>query len=108
MKVILCFKQLQLGELSYQNGVYQYNSNVNDEKKFENYLNFANYKLFASRGRTSRTLEEPFATIVKDIRLRPDLLGLCLLTSNSSDFEVLCEYAKTNQFNQGYHLIYKD
>ena len=37
MKVILCFKQLQLGELSYQNGVYQYNSNVNDEKKFENY-----------------------------------------------------------------------
>ena len=77
MKVILCFKQLQLGELSYQNGVYQYNSNVNDEKKFENYLNFANYKLFASRGRTSRTLEEPFATIVKDIRQRPDLLGLC-------------------------------
>ena len=77
MKVILCFKQLQLGEMSYQNGVYQYNSNVNDEKKFENYLNFANYKLFASRGRTSRTLEEPFATIVKDIRQRPDLLGLC-------------------------------
>lgn len=108
MKVILCFKQLQLGELSYQNGVYQYNSNVNDEKKFENYLNFANYKLFASRGRTSRTLEEPFATIVKDIRLRPDLLELCSLTSNSSDFEILCEYAKTNQFNQGYHLIYKD
>lgn len=108
MKVILCFKQLQLGELSYQNGVYQYNSNVNDEKKFENYLNFANYKLFASRGRTSRTLEEPFVTIVKDIKQRPDLLELCLLTSNSSDFEILCEYAKTNQFNQGYHLIYKD
>ena len=108
MKVILCFKQLQLGELSYQNGVYQYNSNVNDEKKFENYLNFANYKLFASRGRSSRTLEEPFATIVKDIWQIPGLLGLCSLTSNSSDFEVLCEYAKTNQFNQGYHLIYKD
>ena len=108
MKVILCFKQLQLGELGYQNGLYEYNSNVSDEKEFKNYLNSANYALFSSVGRKSAKLFEPFDKIVKDIRQRPDLLGLCSLTSNSSDFEVLCEYAKTNQFNQGYHLIYKD
>lgn len=108
MKVILCFKQLQLGELGYQNGLYEYNSNVSDEKEFKNYLNSANYALFSSVGRKSAKLFEPFDKIVKDIRQRPDLMEFCSLDKYASDFEVLCEYAKTNQFNQGYHLIYKD
>ena len=36
MKVVLCFKQLQLGELSFQNGLYEYNSNLNGENEFKN------------------------------------------------------------------------
>lgn len=108
MKVVLCFKQLQLGELSYENGLYGYNSNLNGENEFRNYLNSTNYDLFSSSDKKSATLFEPFATIAKDIKQRPDLLRICSQNEDASDFEVLCGYAKTNQFSQGYHLIYKD
>ena len=106
MKVVLCFKQLQLGELSYQNGLYEYNSNLSGENEFKNYLNSVNYTLFSSVGKKSAKLFEPFAQIVKNIRQRPDLMAACLIDENSSDFEVLCEYAKTNQFDAGFHLSF--
>lgn len=108
MKVILCFKELQLGELGFQNGLYEYNSYLLGENEFKNYLSSANYDLFSSISKKSATLFEPFATIAKDIRQRPDLLRLCALKKDSSDFEVLCEYAKTKQFSQGFHLICKN
>ena len=107
MKVVLCFKQLQLGELSFQNGLYEYNSNLNGENEFKNYLNSANYGLFSSNGKKSAMLFEPFAKIVKDIKQRPDLMKFCSLDENSSDYEILCEYAKTNQFDAGFHLKLK-
>lgn len=108
MRIILCFNELQLGVLTFENNIYRYTSNQSEETLFKEYANSKFYKLFSSVDREGKTLFEPFATIVKDIRQRPDLLELCSLASNSSDFEVLCEYAKTNQFDQGYHLIYKD
>ena len=108
MRIILCFNELQLGVLTFENNIYRYTSNQSEETLFKEYANSKFYKLFSSVDREGKTLFEPFAKMVKDIKQRPDLLSSCSLNKNSPDFEVLCKYAKNKQFLQGYHLIYKD
>lgn len=96
-----------LGTLWFELGVYTYNSDREGEREFGQYLTSKTYNLFDSYGRTSKTLFQPFAEIVAGVKQREDLLNLCGVSKNATDYEILCAYAKQNQDRFGYNLKIK-
>lgn len=93
--------------LWHELGVYTYNSNKAGEQEFLQFLTSKSYDLYNSNGRTSKTLFQPFAEIVENIKQRKDLLEL-LGVQNKGDYEILCAYAKQKQNEFGYHLKIKN
>lgn len=104
MKIILCYKNIELGTLWYEFGVYTYNSNKAGEREFGQFLTSKSYDLYNSNGRTSKTLFQPFFEIVENIKQRKDILELLGVQQNKGDYEILCAYAKQNQDKFGYNL----
>lgn len=106
VKLGLCFKDIELGTLSYDLGVYKYVSNKEGEERFRAFLNSRAYKLFDSKNLLSQELFEPFLTFANNIKARKDLSQMCV-SKGCDDFDILCAYAQFDQEKSGYHLIVK-
>lgn len=105
MKLILCFKDIKLGSLTYDEGAYHYHSFEEGEAQFLSYLSSKAYKLFGSNDFESQKLFEPFAKMVKSIRERKDLMQKCFANQNTNDFQLLCAFAQLKQDTFGYNLL---
>lgn len=105
MKLVLCFKDIRLGVLTFDGEKFCYNSIDEGEKQFSQFLTSKAYKLFGSKELEQNQLFEPFSSIVKNLRERSDLIKKCGADKNDCDFELLCAYAHLKQDRFGYNLL---
>lgn len=105
MKLILCFKGIKLGSLTFDEGGYHYWSFEEGETQFLQFISSKAYKLFGSNNLTSCELFEPFSKMVKNIRERKDLMQKCFADQKTHDFQLLCSFARLKQDKFDYNLL---
>lgn len=104
-KISLYYKKIKLGELSFSNGVYFYNSLKGESFANDNYIGLVNYNLYNSNNLKSQVLFEFFKFQFLDKILKSEeLLKMLNKNKNDEDFQILLAYAKIKQDNIGYNL----
>lgn len=107
MTIQLLFQSLLLGELTFVDGEYVYNSNVEGENKFKSFASALIYNLTESKDKRQKTLFPFFEYQFGNIKKRSDILSKIGCDENSSDFCILFEYGKLSQLEHGFHLLSK-
>lgn len=105
MKVCLYFKNYKLGELTYDNGLYIYNSNTEGEIAASIFPSMTLYGLENSNNKVSSSLFPIFQNIVDEVSQRKDILTLINFQSNDNPFTLLTKYGKVLQNNKRFYVI---
>lgn len=105
MKIALYFKDIRLGELTFLNGEFVYNSNLEGESRAKVFPSMLLYGLENSVNKKSQTLFKVFDDIKNNIKERYDILKDIDYSIQDNDFIVLAKYGKKKQSDYGFHLI---
>lgn len=105
MKVVLYFKSFRLGYLTYEDGQYVYNSNIEGENAAKSFPSMLLYGLEGSNNVKSEKLFEVFKTIKDNVALRKDILRAIGFEEGDNDFTVLAKYGKVKQNDFRFHLV---
>ena len=105
MKVVLYFKSFRLGELTYSNDEYVYNSNLEGENAAKSFPSMLLYELENSVNLKSRRLFEVFKVIRDNISVRKDILTDIGYVEGDDDFTLLAKYGKVKQNDFKFHLV---
>lgn len=107
--VILCFREYELGALSFdkKSEEFVYNSFIESERKaFEKYGLDA-YFLLGSRNKRSKRLFLQFGEFVACLT-RGDIIRLAGICSNDSLFEKLEKLSMINMIDNAYYIRYSN
>lgn len=105
MKISLYFKNYKLGELTFENSKYIYNSNTDGENECKNYPSLQYYKLENSNNKSSDKLYPVFEELKAQILKRPDILTEIGYNQNDNDYTLLYKYGKIKQNDFKYHIV---
>ena len=105
MKVVLYFKQFRLGELTYVNGEYVYNSCLEGEKQAKVFPSMLLYGLENSKDLKSDKLFEVFKVTRDNISVRQDILTDIGYVEGDDDFTMLAKYGKVKQNDFKFHIV---
>lgn len=105
MKIALYFKTFKLGELTFENNKYIYNSDLTGEAECKKYPSLQYYKLENSKNRSSDKLYPVFDDFKTQILKRPDILTEIGYTKNDNDYSLLYKYGKIKQNDFKYHIV---
>lgn len=105
MKIILKYREFELGSLSYENNDYVYNSfPENEEKAKKLTFGLLNYNLYNSKNLKSKKLFVEFLPWL-NVSARADIINLAKLKAEDSDWDILCKMAKINLSYGDFSLI---
>ena len=105
MKIALYFKTFKLGELTFENNKYIYNSDLNGEVECKKYPSLQYYQLEDSSNRSNDKLYPIFEEIKSQILKRPDILTIIGYNKTDNDYILLYKYGKIKQNDFKYHII---
>lgn len=108
MKVDLFFKDYHLGVLTYEDGCYVYNSNVNDEKIFkENMVSALFYGLFDSQNLKLKKLPEYIQNYL-DLQNNEFVFEQAKINAGDKDFEKLYKLSLLKFDDIGFYIGQKE
>ena len=108
MKIVLHFRQITLGDLKYDNGMYIYNSYEQGEREFASYLSYGLYGLQGSVNKASKELFSVFFDMIKNIRQRRDILNSAHIEDNDHDYVALLKYGRLAQCQDKFWIEVKE
>ncbi len=98
MKILLCYREFELGTLTFENNKYIFNSNIENEKlatkKYPIAMDF--YYLANSVNRQSDEVFYEFEDYLIAAKERPDLIKKAKIYPIDSDFTKLFKLANLN------------
>lgn len=104
MKILFKYMNFVLGELSYENNRYIYNSNIEEEQKAKRAtFGLLDYRLYNSINKTSNQIFIEFLPFINQAT-RPDIKKECHIENNDNDFQKLIKMA-TNNISMGAYSI---
>lgn len=104
MKIQFKYMNFVLGELSYENNTYIYNSNKEEEQKAKRAtFGLLDYRLFNSVNKKSTQIFNEFLPFLNQ-STRVDIKEKCHIEKEDSDFQKLTKMA-TNNISMGAYSI---
>ncbi len=107
--VILCFREYELGVLSFdkENEEFIYNSFIESERTALELYDLDGYYLAGSHNKRSKRLFSIFGEFAACLT-RGDIVRLAGILSEDSLFEKLDKLSKINMIDDGYHIRYSN
>ena len=104
----LYYKDILLGTLKKEQQKYIYTSSDTENLATINYFLIDYLPISNSKNRIFEKLPDPFATMYKEIKLRPDLIAKADIKNEDDEYEVLYKYAGIKQGNVEYSIKQKN
>lgn len=102
----LCYREFELGTLSYdeENQEYIYNSNLEGEKNAKaKYLGMEFYSLSNSKDKRQKDIFTNFLIFIPALT-RADIVKDAKIEQTDSTYEKLLKFAKLDMFDEDFHL----